>query len=578
MAGTGSVVVVADRDGLLLSSVGDPEFTSSPLGRHFVPGVSWSERVAGTNAIGTCIATRAAVTVEKGEHFLAQFRSLCGSAAPVFDSTGDLAGVLAAYGTEVTAHTLGFIRTIAVMIENRMLEREMSSELVIRFHPVAEYIGTIKQGIAAFGMDGKLLASNTAARSILRISVEKAATTHFNDVFCLAFSLPRLLARAHEVGSAPMNVSLADGREITLIASAGANSALASRPTLKQPSPPPPPDTGQDRASGKGVQSRLADLDLGDPLMHRAIVKASMILGSDIPLLIEGESGVGKEVFTAAFHNSGPRHKGPFVAVNCAAVPEGLIESELFGYEEGAFTGAKRKGYQGKLLQANGGTLFLDEIGDMPLSLQGRLLRVLQERQVTPLGSAKSVPVDLSIVCATHRTMLQEVAEGRFRQDLYYRLNGLRVQLPALRQRQDIGRLIDLLINTEGGGRKIDVDFDVLQALRTHPWPGNIRQLQMVLRTALAILGGGNRLTLDHLPDEFVQAHERDEAPSASAAGEGELARVELEAIRKAVAATDGNMSKAARMLGISRKTLYRKLGKLHATPADQTTSSDKHG
>lgn len=575
VAGTGSVVVLANPEGIILNSWGDSDFMSGRHGRDFLAGTVWTEQAVGTNAIGTCIAGRVPVTVDTEEHYLRQLRSLSGAAAPIFDSSGNLAGVLAAYGTTPAAHshTLGFIRTVAVMIENRMLEREMCSEIVVHLHPVAEYIGTIKQGIAVFGTQGKLLASNSAARSILRIDVDKAPDTHFKDVFCRSFTLQTLLDKAYAIGSGHFHVALADGREIALTASVGASSHPVSAPSPK--ARPFTTDAGQERTGGTGTDLMLSDLDLGDPVMHRAIIKASMILGSDIPLLVEGESGVGKEVFTAAFHNSGPRSSGPFIAVNCAAIPEGLIESELFGYEEGAFTGAKRKGYQGKLLQADGGTLFLDEIGDMPLSLQGRLLRVLQERQVTPLGSTKSIPVNVSIVCATHRAMRAEVAAGRFREDLYYRLNGLRVRLPALRERQDIERLINLVIVAESGGRNIVVDPDVRHALRTHDWPGNIRQLQMVLRTALAILGSGVRLTLEHLPDEFIQVHEVEAEPSSFDAGQGELARVELDAIRKALAATGGNVSKAARTLGISRKTLYRKLSKLPPAAAEGEREAD---
>lgn len=545
-------------------------------GRFFVPGASWSEQAAGTNAVGTCIATRTSVTVDAVEHYLLQFRSLCGAAAPIYDSSGRLAGVLAAYGTAPAAHshTPGFIRTVAVMIENRRLVHEMSSEIVFHFHQVAEYIGTIKQGIVVFNSEGKLLGSNSAARKILRIDPEKIADTRFNDVFGLAVPLPRIIDKAHALGSGHFTVLLADGREVSLVVSVGASchSTLPSKS-----SSPTAAESGHARPGRSATNVLLRDLDLGDPLMHRAITKASMILGSDIPLVIEGESGVGKEVFTAAFHNSGPRQNGPFVAVNCAAIPEGLIESELFGYEEGAFTGAKKKGYQGKLLQANGGTLFLDEIGDMPLALQGRLLRVLQERQATPLGSARSVPLDLSLVCATHRTLRAEVEAGRFREDLYYRLNGLRIQLPPLRQRQDVAQLIDLMISAESGGRRIELHPEVRRVLLAHPWPGNIRQLQMVLRISLAILGAETRLTLQHLPDEFMQLEELDleSSPAAHDLADGNLASIELEAIRKAVTASNGNLSKAARVLGISRKTLYRKLGKLPAaTGAGPTNSS----
>ncbi|WP_455286526.1 sigma-54-dependent Fis family transcriptional regulator [Cupriavidus necator] len=384
-------------------------------------------------------------------------------------------------------------------------------------------------------------------------------------MFGFNFSLERFVDKARAMRGSQFAAFLRDGRDVAMIVNVGVTGEAACSSRA-------PTDAGQStdhqQTTPRSARVLLKDLDLGDPQMQRAIQKASMILGSDIPLLIEGESGVGKEVFTAAFHNSGPRHGGPFVAVNCAAIPEGLIESELFGYEEGAFTGAKRKGFPGKILQANGGTLFLDEIGDMPLSLQGRLLRVLQERQVTPLGSTRSMPVDVSIVCATHRSMIDEVKAGRFREDLYYRLNGLRIRLPSLRERKDISCLIDFVINAESGGRKIEVAPDVRHALCTHPWPGNIRQLQMTLRTALAILRDGAELRLEHLPDELLPT-EGAEAPALAEAQPCDLAQIEMDAVRRAIAASDGNMSEAARILGISRKTLYRKLEKLSA----QTTA-----
>lgn len=562
LAGTHSVVVLADADGVILSSKGDADFMAGAHGRSFVPGVCLGEGVAGTNAVGTAIANRAPVAIDTVEHYLPQFQSICGSAAPVFDPAGLLLGVIAAYSTSPGSHalTLGLIRTVAVLIENRILVREMASQILVHFHPSAEYLGTIKQGTAVFTADGKLIATNSAAREILKLDVDDVPTKRFRDVFSPAFRLEQLVDRVRAAGSAPLHTSRNDGRELWVIASISATGEPYGRPLGAHERP----NTGGKTGKTKGVGFLLKDLDLGDPLMRRAILKASMIQGSDIPLLIEGESGVGKEVFTAAFHNSGPRHRGPFVPVNCAAIPEALIESELFGYEEGAFTGAKKKGYEGRIVQAHGGTLFLDEIGDMPLALQGRMLRVLQERQVTPLGSSRSVSVDVSLVCATHRNLRDEVAAGRFREDLYYRLNGLRIQLPPLRLRADIHSLIDATIESEGGGRQIEIDPATRVALARHPWPGNIREMQMVLRTALAIMGRETTLTFDHLPEEFTPTEQRDAAFAPPAdPSDTDLAHIELAAIRRAVAAANGNVSKAARALGISRKTLYRKLAQM---------------
>jgi transcriptional regulator with PAS, ATPase and Fis domain len=292
------------------------------------------------------------------------------------------------------------------------------------------------------------------------------------------------------------------------------------------------------------------------------VAKTKRVIGRDIPVLIIGETGTGKELFARAIHHEGPRRNCPFVALNCAAIPEGLIESELFGYEEGAFTGAKRKGATGKVLQANGGTLFLDEIGDMPLNLQARLLRVLQDRQVTPLGSSKSYSVDIHVVCATHRKLRELVAGGGFRADLYYRLNGLVIYLPPLRQRGDIGQLVQRLLDRESVRTgPVSVSPDVMSLFESHPWPGNVRQMANLLRAAVAMLEGETVITRAHLSEDFLEDTRcGPELAAQPMPLEGDLGSLELAAIRRALEAHGGNVSAAARQLGISRNTLYRKL------------------
>jgi transcriptional regulator of acetoin/glycerol metabolism len=328
----------------------------------------------------------------------------------------------------------------------------------------------------------------------------------------------------------------------------------------------------------------LKSLSTGDERLQAAIDKGTRILGRDIPILIQGESGAGKEMFAKAFHNSGPRAAGPFVALNCAAIPETLIESELFGYSGGAFTGARKEGAVGKIQQAHGGTLFLDEIGDMPLSLQARLLRVLQERCVTPLGTNKSIPVDITLVCATHRRLKEEVARGGFREDLYYRLNGLCINLPSLRERSDIDSLIEkLLLEEAGPDRKVRVSRKVMDAFVSYRWPGNIRQLNNVIKVAIALLDDDEEIIETwHLPDdifeEISEITHQVAAPSlmngsaracvaapvgaSAAGGMGSLEEIEREMIQRTLEAENGNISSAARRLGISRNTLYRKLGR----------------
>jgi sigma-54 dependent transcriptional regulator, acetoin dehydrogenase operon transcriptional activator AcoR len=261
-------------------------------------------------------------------------------------------------------------------------------------------------------------------------------------------------------------------------------------------------------------------------------------------------------------HDASPQKSGPFVAINCAALPENLIEAELFGYSPGAFTGARKEGSLGRLREAEGGTLFLDEIGDMPLAMQTRLLRVLQERQVTPLGSGQSFKVDFALICATHCNLREASEQGKFRSDLYYRLNGLTLNLPALRERSDFTALTEKLLLDLTDDAILHLAPELLARLATYAWPGNLRQLASVLRTAVAMLDvGENRIDWRHLPDDLIDELQQLPATAAAAAPHaGKLAEISRSAIQRALEDAHGNLSAAARQLGISRQTLYRKL------------------
>jgi transcriptional regulator with PAS, ATPase and Fis domain len=274
-----------------------------------------------------------------------------------------------------------------------------------------------------------------------------------------------------------------------------------AQPEAAQARPPEQP-----RNAAARRLSSLHYLNTGDTQMQRLIDKVGKVLGRDISILITGETGTGKDLLAQAIHNDSPRAGGPFVAVNCASIPETLIESELFGYEDGAFTGARKKGSVGKILQANGGTLFLDEIGDMPVSLQARLLRVLQERVVLPLGSSKSIPVNVAVICATNRNLRDMIARSAFREDLYYRLNGLVVKLPPLRERTDLEIVVNRLLLAESEGQPHKVSAEVMRMFKQHNWPGNFRQLSNLLRTAVVMLGEGEaEIGIEHLPDDFLE-------------------------------------------------------------------------
>jgi len=306
-----------------------------------------------------------------------------------------------------------------------------------------------------------------------------------------------------------------------------------------------------------------------DPQMLRNVRSAYRIADSNVSVLIQGPTGSGKEAFAHAIHLVSGRSARPFVALNCAAIPETLIESELFGYKPGAFTGARREGMRGKLLQSSSGTLFLDEIGDMPLALQTRLLRVLEDQEIVPLGSETATRVDLHVIAASHRNLRDMIARGSFREDLYYRLNGITLELPALKDRADRERVIHRALAAEtANGRPAAIELDALQRLLEYPWPGNIRELRNVIRTALAICDGGVVRRID-LPREIRETYPLAE-PAADALARGPtlspLRVAERAALSRIIEEHRGNMTRTAAHLGISRNTLYRKM-KRHGIP-----------
>ncbi|MCY1236098.1 Acetoin catabolism regulatory protein [compost metagenome] len=285
--------------------------------------------------------------------------------------------------------------------------------------------------------------------------------------------------------------------------------------------------------------------------MERVQTRAAKLATRNISILIQGETGSGKEYLARAIHDSCGGN-GNFVAVNCAAIPEHLIESELFGYAPGAFTGASQKGKRGLIEDADGGTLFLDEIGDMPLSLQSRLLRVLSENEVQPVGALKARPIRLRVVSASHRDLAELVKEGRFREDLYYRLNAATLCLPALRERQDLGWLIDQLLARieKENNEPYRIDKAARAALLAHEWPGNLRELSNVLRVAAALSEGG-LIDTECLPEHLFAAQ------VGSLPGEDD-------ALRQALRDCGDNISALARKLGVNRSTIHRRLKRLN--------------
>ena len=588
---THNMVILTDINGLIIHTLGDADFLEKADRVALAPGVAWSEESKGTNAIGTAIAEKAPTLVHADQHYLNANGFLTCSAAPIFDVMGKVIGVLDVTGDEHNfhRHTMALVRMSAQMIENQLFAASFQDAVKLSFHSRPEFLGTLMEGIACFTPGGRFLSASSSGLFQLGLSMAALQAHTFSSLFGLPISA--LLDHYRTAAPGLLNLCLHSGVRVYARCAdlrpssnhfqhaLGGVDRRGADPVRDQPQPAASVPGAPAPEGQKMRLSSLRYLNTGDLQVATLIDKLRKVSGRDISILVTGETGTGKELLAQAIHNDSPRKDGPFVAVNCASIPETLIESELFGYEEGAFTGARKKGSIGKILQANGGSLFLDEIGDMPLNLQARLLRVLQERMVTPLGSTKSIPVNVALTCATNRNLRDMIARNQFRDDLYYRLNGLVVRLPPLRERSDLGVVIDKMLATEGNGVRYTIAPDIMQLFRQHTWPGNFRQLTNLLRTAIVMAGDDHEIRIEHLPDDFLEdiaapagapAHGADAATDGIGQGQAgavaaqkpgaTLEDVELSVIHKSLEIHGGNVSATARALGVSRNTIYRKL------------------
>ena len=545
-------------------------------------GICWSEQEEGTCGIGTAIVNQRSTLVHKAEHFRADNVALSCSAAPVFGIDDQLIAVLNAstlfspYTRDSQALVFHLVNEKALLIENAFAERALRRHWRLSVSPSIDHRSADTDWLLAFNERGELTGANRPAKQHLLGSLNLPQPIAIDDLF--GCSVDNLLENAHAAPglALPLRV-LATGRLVYGVLRAPAR----AQPAAHQPMPAAlavaatPPDA-------------FAHLAIGDRRLKDIVAKACKLANGNIPVMLLGETGTGKDAFAKSLHAHSERRQQPFVALNCAAIPESLIESELFGYRDGAFTGAKSRGSKGKILQADGGTLFLDEIGDMPLLLQSRLLRVLAEGEVLPLGAEVPTAVRLHVVCATHQALEDLISAGRFREDLYYRLSGAVFRLPALRERDDIADVIKRVLRDECAalGRPwMEIARDAMDALKAHPWPGNIRQLRHVLRYACTI-SETERLSLDAFPAEFtdraagavastrVTATQTLCAPQMTEARRVSEPRAPLapalplrERMLAALVHHRWHVTPAARDLDMPRSTFYRHMSRLQIVP-----------
>ncbi|OQR28043.1 sigma-54-dependent Fis family transcriptional regulator [Pseudomonas sp. Bc-h] len=531
----GHVVLLTDARGVAIDSVFNDaeqaEFQRSGLWL----GSVWSEETEGTNGVGTCLVERRHVTIRRDEHFRGKHVGLTCSASPIFDSKGELLAVLNLSSvrpeTSLQQHyqAMALTNLSARLIESCFFLGDDPHRYLLRFHPQAGFVGLLGEGLLSFDEQARICSVNQAALDLLGISREQWVGQPLASL--LETPIEHVLSQASAQPSLCWPIRLQDGRLFY-----GQLRAPLRTSPLVMPAAP-----------------KVNDLRvcLEDPRLQRGFARALRVLERDVPVFLQGETGTGKEAFAAALHRASARANQPFVAINCAAIPESLIESELFGYRGGSFTGARKDGMVGKLEQADGGILFLDEIADMPLALQTRLLRVLEERQVVPLGGASARPLDVRLISASHQDLQACVADGRFREDLFYRVGGFAVQLPPLRERSDKGSLLDLLLREEAKGAQVQLEPGVRERLLSHPWPGNVRQLRTCLRTLVALAWEG-RISLDEV-EELLPTQPIDSP-------ENPLHLSEKQTLLSLIEAEHWHIARVADRLGISRNTLYRKL------------------
>lgn len=540
-------LLVSDGDGVIVSATGGGSFAEQARRVRLMCGAAWSEATRGTNAIGTALAEGRPVFVRGRAHYARSYHGLVCYAAPVRDAAGDIVAVLDATSNEERvdpAMGLGVVAA-AKALQARLRLRAYSLAGASITAALARSLERMDCPVAVVEPPGRIERLNAPAQQLFgRAATEQTPQALLGYDFQTLATRARAGARVplagtpggmhHDMHLEPIE---SDGRLIALLVFFEP-SRTSSKPTAL-PTPAPTP-------------CAFSELFTEDRTLLAALEHAARLAASEIPIMLLAETGAGKELVARGIHRASPRAGGPLVAINCGAISPSLLESELFGYGPGAFTGADRRGRDGYLSAASGGTLFLDEVADMPLPMQASLLRFLENGLYQRVGESEERKADVRVVCATCRDLPTLVATGGFRTDLYYRLKGVTVTLPPLRARSDIVALARHLLTQLASAQRIpQISASVESFLALYPWPGNVRELKSSLEVALVLSGSAQQIELQHLPPELG---ERVDLPAES------LDEVQLVAIRRVLSEVAGNVSRAANKLGIARSTLYRRM------------------
>ncbi|WP_291449002.1 sigma 54-interacting transcriptional regulator [Desulfovibrio sp.] len=568
LKGTGFCMALADSEGYVLYVVGDAELVEHFKRRRCLPGYRWLERDVGTCAIGLALEEKVPVFLPGDAMFSMDARRLSNAGAPVFAPDGGaVLGAISLSGESAMmhVHTLGLVRQAAETVTSQLRERERMRDLAATNQYLRALIESDSRGIVTVDSHGRIVQTNRSARRLFSLPASPAGRD-FEDFTGGRSGVLEHLAtgksfRAREILARHSGMTHFASFDPICMSNGEVAGGLLTVQEKKEVMGMAVEVTGS-HAHFTFDSILGSSACLGQALRHARIAAASTA-----PVLLCGETGTGKELFAQAIHNGGERRSRPFVPINCGAIPKELLESELFGYEEGAFTGARKGGRPGKFELADSGTLFLDEIGDMPFDMQVKLLRVLQTGEIQRVGGLRSVPVDLRVISATNKDLRLAIEQQKFRADLYYRISTLNIVVPPLRERpEDILPLAEYFIQRHRlrlNKPTAVLPPDTAAMLTAHAWPGNVRQLESAVERAMHLAEGGDLLA-EHFGIAGLE-RPRQAAPSepSGGPGQGTLEDLEQRAVAEALARHNGNIRAASRALGVSRPTLYRKLKKM---------------
>ena len=557
---TGFIVTLTDRDGYVLVVRGDDEILAMAEKNYYLPGCLRSIEHAGTNAIGVSLTEGKPIQITGAEHYKVRHHPWTCSSSPIYDCQDKIIGAITLSGRSIGKHkhTLALVTSAAETIESQLRERNLIEEKQRLSSMLTLIFNAISDGLIAVDNRLRITRLNRAAAEMLSLDMEAAVGNRLENVVRPDSALLRSIRNKKYFSSREITFHCETGKKRyissiqpvynhsghilgTIITMAGKQQVINIAKKI----------------GGNYAKYEFSDIKGKNPALLKQIELAKVAAKTNSRILIMGESGTGKELFAQAIHNFSNRKNGPFVAISCAAIPRDLIESELFGYRGGAFTGARREGQVGKFELAHKGTLFLDEVNGLPLDLQAKLLRVLQQNEITRLGDTQPIPIDVRVIAASNTDLLSEVENANFREDFYYRLNVVEITIPPLRERiDDLGVLIDHFMNRhcqEMGIKRPRISKEVLDIFKNYAWPGNVRELENCLERAI-LLSQGKVIRNVHIPERlWKRSVESWQTPRSLKESYAEIVKVTLHRC-------DGNISKAARELGISRSTLYRKM------------------